>query len=219
FITFYNASKTFIRTDASSTQALTSFVTDSEIAYVRITFGSDRYVEAQVEKGDSATAFEEYAFYYLSEMPDGTPVKVKDAEVVSEAVPDVFGIERLRETHMRMTKMSFGDAVRLIVAMMGDSYTRTSPRYVLKVAQILWRYFNSAGTAATVPPIGYGWRSFGFDPNGDNTDVMGTSVVQSGFSCAYNTGHGPDISSVTASASGATISYSQNFALGFDSFL
>ncbi|EPK6432624.1 SGNH/GDSL hydrolase family protein, partial [Klebsiella pneumoniae] len=145
-------------------------------------------------------------------MPDGTPVKVKDAEVVSEAVPDVFGIERLRETHMRMTKMSFGDAVRLIVAMMGDSYTRTSPRYVLKVAQILWRYFNSAGTAATVPPIGYGWRSFGFDPNGDNTDVMGTSVVQSGFSCAYNTGHGPDISSVTASASGATISYSQNFA-------
>ncbi|MGK2502904.1 SGNH/GDSL hydrolase family protein, partial [Klebsiella pneumoniae] len=44
FITFYNASKTFIRTDASSTQALTSFVTDSEIAYVRITFGSDRYV-------------------------------------------------------------------------------------------------------------------------------------------------------------------------------
>ncbi|WP_071557583.1 hypothetical protein [Klebsiella pneumoniae] len=65
-----------------------------------------------------------------------------------------FGIERLRETHMRMTKMSFGDAVRLIVAMMGDSYTRTSPRYVLKVAQILWRYFNSAGTAATVPPLG-----------------------------------------------------------------
>ncbi|HFI5644062.1 TPA: SGNH/GDSL hydrolase family protein [Raoultella planticola] len=219
FIAYYNASKAFIRADASSVQTLTSFVTDSEIAYVRITFGSDRYVEAQVEKGDSATAFEEYAFYYLSEMPDGTPVKVKGAEVVSEAVPDVFGIERLRETHMRMTKMSFGDAVRLIVAMMGDSYTRTSPRYVLKVAQILWRYFNSAGTAATVPPIGYGWRSFGFDPNGDNTDVMGTSVVQSGFSCAYNTGHGPDISSVTASASGATISYSQNFALGFDSFL
>lgn len=55
---------------------------------------------------------------------------------------------------MRMTKMSFGDAVRLIVAMMGDSYTRMSPRYVLKVAQILWRYFNSAGTAATVPPSG-----------------------------------------------------------------
>lgn len=219
FITFYNASKTFIRTDASSTQALTSFVTDTEIAYVRITFGSDRYVEAQVEKGDSATAFEEYAFYYLSEMPDGAPVKVKGAEVVSEAVPDVFGIERLRETHMRMTKVSFGDAVRLIVAMMGDSYTRTSPRYVLKVAQLLWRYFNNAGTAATVPPIGFGWRSFGYDGNADNTDVMGTSVVQSGFSCAYNTGHGPDISSVTASASGATISYSQNFALGFDSFL
>ncbi|MCT9103977.1 SGNH/GDSL hydrolase family protein, partial [Klebsiella pneumoniae] len=34
-----------------------------------------------------------------------------------------------------------------------------------------------------------------------------------------NTGHGPDISSVTAAASGATISYSQDFSQGFDSFL
>ena len=219
FIAFYTANKAFVRAESSSTQALTSFTTDSEIAYVRITFGSDRYTGAQVEKGSSPTAFEEYALYYLSEMPDGTPVKMRGVEVTPEAVPDVFGIERLRETHMRMTKMSFGDAVRLIVAMMGDSYTRTSARYVLKVAQMLWRYFNNTATATTVPPIGYGWRSFGFDPNGDNTDVIGTPVAQSGFTCAYNTGHGPDISSVTAAASGATISYSQNFALGFNSFL
>lgn len=220
FIAYYNASKAFIRADASSVQALTSFVTDSTIAYARITFGSDRYNDAQVEKGATATAFEEYAYYYLSEMPDGTPVKMKsDGEVTTETIPDVFGIERLRETHMRMTKMTFGDAVRQVTAMLGDSYTRTSPRYVLKVAQILWRYFNNGGIAATVPPIGYGWRSFGYDGNGDNTDVIGTSVTQSGFTCAYNTGHGPDISSVTAIASGATISYVQNFALGFDSFL
>jgi lysophospholipase L1-like esterase len=220
FIAYYNASKAFIRADASSVQALTSFVTDSTIAYARITFGSDRYIDAQVEKGATATAFEEYAYYYLSEMPDGTPVKMKTSgEVTTEAIPDVFGIERLRETHMRMTKMTFAEAVRLVVAMLGDSYTRTSARYVLKVAQMLWRYFNNAGTAATVPPVGYGWRSFGYDGNSDNTDVIGTSVIQSGFTCAYNTGHGPDISSVTAAASGATISYSQNFSQGFDSFL
>ncbi|MEQ0055642.1 SGNH/GDSL hydrolase family protein [Klebsiella sp. JN_Kp127] len=220
FIAYYNASKAFIRADASSVQALTSFATDSTIAYARITFGSDRYIDAQVEKGATATAFEEYAYYYLSEMPDGTPVKMKTSgEVTTEAIPDVFGIERLRETHMRMTKMTFAEAVRLVVAMLGDSYTRTSARYVLKVAQMLWRYFNNAGTAATVPPVGYGWRSFGYDGNADNTDVIGTSVIQSGFTCAYNTGHGPDISSVTAAASGATISYSQNFSQGFDSFL
>ena len=220
FIAYYNASKAFIRADASSVQALTSFVTDSTIAYARITFGSDRYNDAQVERGATATAFEEYAYYYLSEMPDGTPVKMKsDGEVTTETIPDVFGIERLRETHMRMTKMTFAEAVRLVVAMLGDSYTRTSARYVLKVAQMLWRYFNNAGTAVTVPPVGYGWRSFGYDGNGDNTDVFGTSVTQSGFTCAYNTGHGPDISSVTAAASGATISYSQNFSQGFDSFL
>ncbi|HCM7510022.1 TPA: SGNH/GDSL hydrolase family protein [Klebsiella aerogenes] len=220
FIAYYNASKAFIRADASSVQALTSFVTDSTIAYARITFGSDRYNDAQVERGATATAFEEYAYYYLSEMPDGTPVKMKsDGEVTTETIPDVFGIERLRETHMRMTKMTFAEAVRLVVAMLGDSYTRTSARYVLKVAQMLWRYFNNAGTAVTVPPVGYGWRSFGYDGNGDNTDVFGTSVTQAGFTCAYNTGHGPDISSVTAAASGATISYSQNFSLGFDSFL
>lgn len=117
-----------------------------------------------------------------------------------------------------MTKMSFGDAVRLTAAMMGDSYTRLSQRYVLKVAQILWRCFNGASAATTVPPIGYGWRSFGFDSQ-KNSDIIGTNLTITGFTCAYNTGHGPDISSVTASESGATISYSQNFALGFDSFL
>ncbi|MBX4575675.1 SGNH/GDSL hydrolase family protein [Klebsiella pneumoniae] len=220
FIAYYDANKAFIRADASSVQALTSFVTDSTIAYARITLGSDRYNDAQVEKGATATAFEEYAYYYLSEMPDGTPVKMKESgTVTTEPTPDFYALERLRETHMRLTKMTFAEAVRLVVAMLGDSYTRTSARYVLKVAQMLWRYFNNAGTAATIPPVGYGWRSFGYDGNGDNTDVFGTSVTQSGFTCAYNTGHGPDISSVTAAASGATISYSQNFALGFDSFL
>ena len=218
FITYYNADKAFIRADSSSSQSLTSFVTDSSIAFARVTFGSDRYEGAQVEKGTSPTTFEEYAFYYMSQMSDGTPVKVRGAETTAEAVPDVFGIERLRETHMRMTKMSFGDAVRLTAAMMGDSYTRLSQRYVLKVAQILWRCFNGASAATTVPPIGYGWRSFGFDSQ-KNSDIIGTNLTITGFTCAYNTGHGPDISSVTASASGATISYSQNFALGFDSFL
>ncbi|MCT9026487.1 hypothetical protein, partial [Klebsiella pneumoniae] len=98
--------------------------------------------------------------------PDGTPVagggSQPEPQPETVIVPDVYGMERLRETRMRMTKMTFAQAVRLVVAMLGDSYTRTSARYVLKVAQILWRYFNNAGTAAIVPPIGYGWRSFGF---------------------------------------------------------
>ncbi|MCY0709728.1 SGNH/GDSL hydrolase family protein [Klebsiella pneumoniae] len=223
FVALYSKNKAFIRAVADSSQNIKSITPDADCYFVRVTVSVAFSDTFQMEEGDASTTYEPFAYSLLSAMPDGTPVagggSQPEPQPETVIVPDVYGMERLRETRMRLTKMTFAEAVRLVVAMLGDSYTRTSARYVLKVAQILWRYFNNAGTAAIVPPIGYGWRSFGFDPNGDNTDVIGTKVNRTGFTCAYNTGHGPDISSVTAAASGATISYSQNFALGFDSFL
>lgn len=223
FVTLYAKDKAFIRTVADASQNIKSITPDADCYFVRVTVSVAFSDTFQMEEGTASTAYEPFAYSLLSAMPDGTPVagggSQPEPQPETVIVPDVYGMERLRETRMRMTKMTFAQAVRLVVAMLGDSYTRTSARYVLKVAQILWRYFNNAGTAAIVPPIGYGWRSFGFDPNGDNTDVIGTKVNRSGFTCAYNTGHGPDISSVTAAASGATISYSQDFSQGFDSFL
>ncbi|SAU52486.1 SGNH/GDSL hydrolase family protein [Klebsiella pneumoniae] len=223
FVALYAKNKAFIRAVADASQNIKSITPDADCYFVRVTVSVAFSDTFQMEEGTASTAYEPFAYSLLSSMPDGTPVagggSQPEPQPETVIVPDVYGMERLRETRMRMTKMTFAQAVRLVVAMLGDSYTRTSARYVLKVAQILWRYFNSAGTAATVPPIGYGWRSFGFDPNGDNTDVIGTKVNRNGFTCAYNTGHGPDISSVTAAASGATISYSQDFSQGFDSFL
>ncbi|WP_142478234.1 hypothetical protein [Klebsiella pneumoniae] len=119
---------------------------------------------------------------------------------------------------MRMTKMSFGDAVRLIVAMMGDSYTRNVTTLCAESAQILWRYFNSAARR-NCPPHWVRLAFVCFDPNGDNTDVMVHQLYSPDFPALTTQGMARIFSSVTASASGATISYSQNFALGFDSFL
>lgn len=218
FIAYYTANKGFIRSDASAGQALLTFTADSSTYYVRVTIGTARRTTLQVEAGTTSTAFEAFAYHYLSAMADGTPV-VGQSSSSDDTVPDTFGLERIRETHMRLSKMSYGDAVRLVVAAIGDSYTRTSARYVLKVAQQLWKLFNNTSITTTVPPIGYGWRSFGFDANGNNTDVIGSRITLSGFTCAYNTGHGPDISSVTAASAGATITYNHNFALGFDQFL
>lgn len=217
FVAEYSDIKGFVLTIADSGQNLTSITTGSEIYFIRITVGTARRESIQIEEGSASTAFEPFEYSYVSSLPDGTPISGLSNEV--SEIPDMFGIERLRETHMRLTKLSYGQNVRLSAALMGDSYTRFSPRYALKVAQKLWATFSNSPINTLVPPIGYGWRSFGFDPNGDNTDIINTNVNQSGFTCAYNTGNGPDISSVTAASAGATISYNHDFGLGFEQYL
>ncbi|UTQ79038.1 tail fiber protein [Klebsiella phage S9a] len=217
FIAYYTANKGFIKSDASAGQAQVSFTADENTHYVRITVGAARRTSLQVEAGTTSTVFEDFAYHYQSALADGTPVQGA-ASSASDVIPDDFGLERLRETHMRLNKMTYGDAIRLVVANIGDSYTRLSARYTLKLAQKLWHLFNGSSITTVVPPIGYGWRSFGFDSQ-QNSDIVGTNLTITGFTCAYNSGHGPDISSVTASAAGATISYNHNFALGFDQFL
>lgn len=100
-------------------------------------------------------------------------------------------------------------------AMIGDSYTRGQVRYALKCAQKLWHLYNGTAATVTVPPIGFGYRSFGYDQFGDNTDIIGTVITQTGFACQYNTGNGLDISSVTSAAAGATLTRNDDFSTGF----
>ncbi|HHF7686426.1 TPA: GDSL-type esterase/lipase family protein [Klebsiella variicola] len=219
FMGFYAANKAWMRTEASAGQTLTTITTDADCYFLRVTMAVGRGQTLQLEEGTTSTTYEEFAYSYLTQLADGTPVKGTGINT-STAIPDDYGLERLRETHMRLMKMTFGELVRFVIANIGDSYTRTNARYALKVAQKLWNKFHGTAITSNVPPIGYGYRSFGFDANGDNTDVIGVNVNQSsGVTCAYNIGHGPDISSVTMTAAGDTISYVQNLTLGFDSFL
>lgn len=219
FMGFYAANKAWIRTEVSAGQMLTTVTTDADCFFLRVTMSVARGQTLQLEEGIAPTTYEEFSYSYLTQLADGTPVKGAGNNT-STTIPDDYGLERLRETRMRLMKMIFGDLVRFVIVFLGDSYTRTTARYALKVAQKLWNKFHGTAITSNVPPIGYGYRSFGFDANGDNTDVIGVNINQSsGVTCAYNTGHGPDISSVTMTAAGDTISYVQNLTLGFDSFL
>lgn len=218
FIAFYSEKKGFIQTIASSPADITSVTTDPNTYFIRVTIGTARLQTLQVEEGTTTTPFEPFAYSYTDQLKDGTPVAGSGSSS-SDKIPDYYGLERLRETHMRLDKMTYGDVIRLTWAMIGDSYTRGQVRYALKCAQKLWNIYQGSDILTTLPPIGYGWRSFGFDPNGDNTDIVGTLVNQSAnVTCAYNTGHGPDISSVTMNT-GDTISYVQDLTQGFNSYL
>ncbi|WP_437440622.1 SGNH/GDSL hydrolase family protein [Raoultella terrigena] len=214
FLGLYAKNKAFIRSLADSFQNITSVTADADCYFIRVTIQTARSTDLQVELGSTSTAYKDFAYSLISHLPDGTPVN-GGASSDGGVMPDFYGLERLRETHMCLDKLSYGGSVQFSWAMVGDSYTRGQFRYALKCAQKLWHLYNGAAVAATVPPIGFGYRSFGYDGSGDNSDIIGTAVNQTGFTCAYNTGNGLDISSVSSSTAGSTLTWSDNFALGF----
>ncbi|MGP1101960.1 SGNH/GDSL hydrolase family protein [Serratia sp. CY68630] len=212
FATFYDANKAFI----STTAFIGTFTSPVNSAYARITVTIASSAGFQLEKGAVATEYEEYHYGIKPNLDNGTPIVI-DSTSISET-PDYFGLERLRETHMRLSKLTWGESIQFSHVMIGDSYTRTPERYPLKVAQKLWHLFNNTEITTRNPPIGFGYRSFGFNASiaaGKNSDIVGTDVVATGFTCAYNAGSGLDISSVSSSTAGSTITWSDNFALGF----
>ncbi|MBI6122047.1 SGNH/GDSL hydrolase family protein [Serratia marcescens] len=212
FATFYDANKAFI----STTAFIGTFTSPVNSAYARITVTIASSAGFQLEKGAAVTEYEEYHYGIKPKLDNGTPIVI-DSTSISET-PDYFGLERLRETHMRLSKLTWGESIQFSHVMIGDSYTRTPERYPLKVAQKLWHLFNNTDITTRNPPIGFGYRSFGFNASiaaGKNSDIVGTDVVATGFTCAYNAGSGLDISSVSSSTAGSTITWSDNFALGF----
>lgn len=214
FLGLYAKNKAFMRSLADSFNNITSVTTDSDCYYLRVTVQTARSADLQLEKGSTSTAFSSFAYSLISQLPDGTPVNGGTSSG-DGVVPEYFGLERLRETHMRLSKLTYNESVQFSWAMIGDSYTRGQMRYALKCAQKLWHLYNGTAVSPTIPPIGFGYRSFGYDANGDNTDIIGTPITQTGFTCAYNTGNGLDISSVTSSTAGATLSWSDDLSLGF----
>lgn len=134
-------------------------------------------------------------------------------------IPDSFGLERLRETHQRLNKLSFlvtGLTARLTWAMIGDSYTRDSSRYPLRCARRLWSLYQSGTANVSSGPIGWGYLSFG---GADTTSSQNGSIVnpsavtQSGFVGTYYGGDSPDISVMQSSTAGSTLSWSEDFRL------
>ncbi|MCF0361983.1 SGNH/GDSL hydrolase family protein [Klebsiella pneumoniae] len=215
FVAFYARNKGFISSLSDTGQHIRVITTPVDCYFVRITTSVAISDTFQMEAGEVSTAYEEFTYSLLSTMPDGTPVTGGGAAPEDTTVPDSYGLERLRETHMRLNKLTYGGNVQFSWAMIGDSYTRGQVRYALKCSQKLWHLYNGTAPVVSVPPIGFGYRSFGYDQYGDNTDIIGTEITQTGFACQYNTGFGLDISSVSSATVGATISWNDDFSLGF----
>lgn len=154
----------------------------------------------QVQEGDTATDYEAPGFVARTEI-DGTPITWPSSGAVTTDVrPSYYGLERLRETRQRLRSLKYGKTgttARLVVGMVGDSWTHNTGRYALKVATSLWRKYHAASAFVADGPIGRGFCSFGgIGSSLPNGDVVwnNRAVIQAGTAdvSAYGTGNGPD---------------------------
>lgn len=214
FINIYDADKAFISTLTSTT----TFTTPSNAAYVRVTLALANISGFQLEEGSSVSSYEAFNYTMKSTLPHGEPVSI-DTHVDVDT-PDYFGLERLRETHQRLNKLSFGATgltARLTWPMMGDSYTRDTSRYPLRSARRLWSIYQNGAPNVSSGPIGWGYLSFG---GADTTSSKNGSIINpnavtsNGFVGTYYGGDSPDISVMQSSTAGATLSWDEDFRLG-----
>lgn len=214
FINIYDADKAFISTLTSTN----TFTTPSNAAYVRVTLALANITGFQLEEGSSVSSYEAFSYTMKSTLPHGEPVSI-DTHVDVDT-PDYFGLERLRETHQRLNKLSFGATgltARLTWAMIGDSYTRDTSRYALRSGRRLWSIYQNGAPNVSSGPIGWGYLSFG---GADTTSSKNGSVINpnavtsNGFVGTYYGGDSPDISVMQSSTAGATLSWDEDFRLG-----
>lgn len=200
-VAFYADANTVIApgVDAPSGDIYT-FTTPANAKFMRL---SPRTVDValfQVQEGDTATDYEAPGFTAKTEI-DGIPITWPTTDIVTTEVrPSHYGLERLRETRQRLRSLKYGKSgttARLVVGMVGDSWTHNTGRYALKVATSLWRKYHSASSFMEDGPIGRGFCSFGgIGSSLPNGDVVWNkrAVLQAGTAdvSAYGTGNGPD---------------------------
>ena len=177
-----------------------SFTTPPTATLMRVSPWTADVTLFQVQEGDTATDYEAPGFVARTEI-DGTPITWPSSGAVTTDVrPSYYGLERLRETRQRLRSLKYGKAdttARLVVGMVGDSWTHNTGRYALKVATSLWRKYHASSAFVADGPIGRGFCSFGgIGSSLPNGDVVwnNRAVIQAGTAdvSAYGTGNGPD---------------------------
>ncbi|WP_410200507.1 SGNH/GDSL hydrolase family protein [Klebsiella variicola] len=177
-----------------------SFTTPPTATLMRVSPWTADVTLFQVQEGDTATDYEAPGFVARTEI-DGTPITWPSSGAVTTDVrPSYYGLERLRETRQRLRALKYGKAdttARLVVGMVGDSWTHNTGRYALKVATSLWRKYHASSAFVADGPIGRGFCSFGgIGSSLPNGDVVwnNRAVIQAGTAdvSAYGTGNGPD---------------------------
>ncbi|SLQ74672.1 flagellar biosynthesis, cell-distal portion of basal-body rod [Klebsiella quasipneumoniae] len=177
-----------------------SFTTPPTATLMRVSPWTADVTLFQVQEGDTATDYEAPGFVARTEI-DGIPITWPSSGAVTTDVrPSYYGLERLRETRQRLRSLKYGKTgktARLVVGMVGDSWTHNTGRYALKVATSLWRKYHAASAFVADGPIGRGFCSFGgIGSSLPNGDVVwnNRAVIQAGTAdvSAYGTGNGPD---------------------------
>lgn len=113
----------------------------------------------------------------------------------------LWGEWYLRETRQRLRSIERGDAERLVIASVGDSWTWDTYWSDSVIKKLISQYGNG----------GSGWTGFAGGSNGVNTngnvDVSKVTVLQSGTwsYAAYNTSTSPDIGQISSSTAGALV--------------
>ncbi|MEG8631157.1 hypothetical protein U4P99_07855 [Klebsiella pneumoniae] len=177
-----------------------SFTTPPTATLMRVSPWTADVTLFQVQEGDTATDYEAPGFVARTEI-DGIPITWPSSGAVTTDVrPSYYGLERLRETRQRLRSLKYGKTgktARLVVGMVGDSWTHNTGRYALKVATSLWRKYHASSAFVADGPIGRGFCSFGgIGSSLPNGDVVwnNRAVIQAGTAdvSAYGTGNGPD---------------------------
>ena len=116
-----------------------------------------------------------------------------------------WGSWYLRETRMRLRALKHGDAIKLGIAILGDSWSHSPARYSGPVAESLISEYGGFSS---------GWIGFGFPDT--RTQLRNASILPSvysmtapvGWTNIYAGADTPDIALLTTTAAGATVQVS-----------
>ena len=203
FVTMYSQNYN-ARSDVSITTAGTlQFTIPDGITHIRVTLNSSALNTFALAVGSTTPTYSAYKWVAATTLPDGTPIEypTPSIPVYIEPRPAYYGLANLRETRKRLRALrhgATGAGSMLTIAMIGDSWTHNNGRYAYKVAQVLWRKYQSSASNVEHGPSGLGLISFGGVggslPNGAITwNAMAKVASGSVDISAYGTGGGPDI--------------------------
>lgn len=221
---FYDASKTFITGVAQETPFTSNltWTAPANAAFVRVTVGIAYVDTFQLEKGDTATSYEPYYAGVLKLMekylPDNLGGDVKNEVVAARGSAaslnaritptiDVNGMstagrfqpEFLSMTRYKLRKIKRNDSggpYQYTLAIPGDSYTHSAPRYTQNLATDLRAEYGDAGA---------GWVGFGFpstdtisngkypNQNGNENTSRMSQTYSGTWTGVYASGNSPDI--------------------------
>jgi lysophospholipase L1-like esterase len=164
---------------------------DVEAVYPADTAGNERILVTD-EYGDVLVAINADGSFEAVGITDGGSTTVEAEHKQS------FGLERLRETHMRLMALALGETQQLTVASIGDSWTHSAARWTGPAATYMASKFGDAGPG--VISFGAYDTGSGFLENGNVRPSLYTCTRSGAWDLStYNEADTADLSLIKSS--------------------